>query len=269
MDSFLKNIGIDRGQNIIVHASFRSILNAFPGINAAVFLSSIQNIIGSDGSLIIPAFTYCFQKTMIDNDRFNRENSASKVGFISEYFRGMPMVIRTSSPTHSFSLWGNVSRYIHFSNSPESPLGNDSALSWLTSQPNSYIFMIGCNFSSMSFLHHLEIIYDVPWKDFFPWTYMNVIPVGISISGEQKLKEVPGCSKSFVNFEKYLLENELIFQYKVNNTSCYYLSIKKLIKDAEYFFKTRFLNLLCEKGSCKACDSRRDFYISSVKGKTK
>lgn len=269
MELSLNIIGINKGHHIILHASYHAILNAFPGIDACTFLSSIQSIIRSDGSLILPAFTYCFKKTKEEYDIFHREKSLSKVGYLSECFRTMPDVIRTSSPTHSFALWGDINKDLKFSNSPESPLGKDSVLNWLASQPDSFILMIGCDFSSMSFIHYLEILYDVPWKDFFPWTYMNVIPVGISISGEQKLKEVPGCSKSFVNFEKYLLENELIFKYKVNNTSCYYLSIKKLIKDAEYFFKTRFLNLLCEKGSCKACDSRRDFYISSVKGKTK
>jgi hypothetical protein len=118
----------------------------------------------------------------------------------------------------------------------------------------------------MSFIHYLEIIYDVPWKDFFPWDYMNVIPVGESTDGEHNLKEVPGCSKAFGSFEKYLHEKKLIYKQKVNGTLYYYLSIEKLLNDAGYFFSNNYLELLCSKGSCPACDSRREFYFSSIKG---
>jgi len=262
----LKNIGINKGHHIILHASYRAIQNAFPGIDAGKFLSSIQNIISPEGSLILPTFTYCFKRRKEVYEIFNHKKSPSKVGYLSEYFRNMPDVVRTSSPTHSFAMWGEISKYLSSDNSPESPLGRESIFDWLSERDNSYILLFGCDFTSMSFIHYLEIIYDVPWKDFFPWNYMKVIPVGESTDGEHNLKEVPGCSKAFVSFEKYLHEKKLIYKQEVNGTLYYYLSIEKLLNDAGYFFSNNYLELLCSKGSCPACDSRREFYFSSIKG---
>jgi aminoglycoside 3-N-acetyltransferase len=172
--------------------------SAFPKITPGEIIDTIKDLIRPSGSAIFPAFTYCFKKSSGDYEMFDRENSRSKVGLLSETFRLSKGVIRTSSPTHSFALWGRIKEDIDVNNSPDSLLGKVSMLEWLTNNPDSYALMLGTNFSALTYGHYLEVEAKVPWYNFSPWDYMGVLPIGISVKGEQKLKDIPGCAKSLL-----------------------------------------------------------------------
>lgn len=258
---YLKNLGIRNNQHLIVHSSFKKILSDFYPIQPAEVISNLKEIITENGSIIFPTFTYCFKKSSGDYEVFDRLNSKSKVGLLSEIFRKNEGVIRTSSPTHSFALWGKVKSEIGEANSPESPLGDESVLDWLTKQSNSFVLMLGTDFSSLTFGHYLEIKAKVPWFDFSPWDYMNVLPIGVSIDGEQKLKEIPGCAKAFVNFEKYLLEKELIRKNEYKSLSSYFLDIRTLFNEGIKYFSNHYEKLLCPASTCSACNSRRERFL--------
>ena len=136
-------------------------------------------------------------------------------------------------------------------------LEKDSVLEWLTNDPNSYVLMLGTDFSSLTYGHYLEIIAKVPWYDYSPWNYLSVLPIGVSVKGEQKLKEIPGCSKSFVNFEKYLLGKDLIKKNECERLSSYFISVKILYDEGMKFFSKHYDKILCPENTCPACDSRR------------
>jgi len=258
---YTESTGLKALNNIIIHASLKKIKTAFPQITPDEIINVLKKIITPLGSVIFPVFTYCFKKSAGDYEIFNRENSKSKVGLLSETFRLSDNVIRTSSPTHSFGLWGRIKNEIDAANSPESPLGEGSVLEWLTTNSNSYVLMLGTDFSSLTFGHFLEIEAKVPWYNFSPWDYMNVLPIGVSVDGEQKLKEIPGCAKSFVNFEKYLVENNLIKKYEYRGINSYLISIKQLYDEGVKFFSEQYNKLLCPPNRCKACDSRRRKFL--------
>ena len=215
----------------------------------------------NSGSIIFPTFTYCFKRSTGDYEIFDRNNSKSKVGLLSENFRLSDGVLRTSSPTHSFALWAEVTKEIDAHNSPKSPLGEGSILEWLTNKSDSYVLMLGTDFSSLTYGHYLEIEAKVPWFDFSAWDHMNVLPIGISIEGEQNLKEIPGCAKSFVNFESYLLKKKLINKYEYEGLSAYFISINLLLSEGMKFFSKNYNKLLCPPNTCKACDSRRKKFL--------
>jgi len=247
--------------NIIIHAGFKKLLDSFNGISPQNISESLIQLVTPNGSIIFPLFTYCYKKSTGDYEIFNRENSKSKVGLLSETFRLSDGVIRTSSPTHSFGLWGKITNDIVATNSPESPLGEGSVLEWLTSNPNSYVLMLGTDFSSLTYGHYIEIQAKVPWFDFSPWDYLNVLPIGVSTNGEHRLKEIPGCAKSFCNFEKHLLVNNLIKKYEYEGLNSYLINIKQLYDEGLKFFSEQYNKLLCPPSTCKACDSRRRKYL--------
>lgn len=255
----LDNIGLSRYHNILLHCGYKAIRNSFPGSNASTVISNLKNVIDPrDGSIIMPAFTYCFKKADGSHEVFDRKNSKSKVGYISEEFRKSRDVIRTSSPTHSFSLWGKVTKDITPGNNPESPLGAGSIMEWLSKTKNSYMLMLGTDFTAFTMGHYLEIIANVPWYDYSPWEYMGVKKIGVSNNGEIEFKEVPGCAKPFVEFENYLLENNFIMPFVYGNLRMLYISVETLLKYGKKYFSNSYKNLLCIKGNCKACDSRRE-----------
>jgi aminoglycoside N3'-acetyltransferase len=245
----------------MVHASFRNIYSVFQGITADNIIHSIKSIIDpKKGSVILPAFTYCFRKTDKSNEIFDRVNSPSKVGYISEVFRNSTDIIRTSSPTHSFSIWGSITENISMNNNPESPLGKNSVLEWMSEKDKTYVLMLGTDFTALTFGHYLEIITKVPWYNFSPWDYMKVESIGESNEDTIKLIEVPGCAKSFITFEKYLIENKVLKPQYFNKLRILYIKIDELIKAGKEFFRNNYSMLLCDKGTCKACDSRRQYF---------
>jgi len=229
-----------------------------------------MNQIGGHGSLIMPAFTYNLRRENHPDTPFDRLNSPSRVGAVSETFRNMPGVIRTSGATHSFCLWGKAAAVIGIKNAPESPLGRGSTLEWLDSQDNGYVTMVGVNFTAFSFGHYLEQLAPVPWHDFSPWKHLQVQPLGISTAGEQKLRELPGCSQSFIRFEQFLIEEGLIKPHRERSLCAYHIPVRTLLETGLLFFRNRPQDLLCEPDSCHACDERWEFYLTSLKtGQTK
>lgn len=258
---YLNNLGLSNNNNVIVHAGYKRILLAYSKISPSSIIKALKDTVIPNGSFIFPTFTYCFKKSSGEYEAFDRLNSKSKVGLLSETFRLSEGVIRTSSPTHSFALWGNVTNYFDKYHSTESPLGKGSVLDWLTHQPDSFVLMLGTDFSSLTYGHYLEIAAKVPWYDFSPWEYMNVLPIGVSIEGEQHLKEIPGCAKSFVNFELYLLKNNLIHRYDYEGLTAYFISVKLLFDEGMKFFSSHYEKLLCAAGTCPACDSRRKKFL--------
>lgn len=262
MRDFFSKLGISKNQNIIVHSSLKKIISAFPKDTPSNLIKTIQDIIGDKSSLIMPAFTYCFKSRDDFHEIFDRINTPSKVGAIAEVFRTSENVIRTSSPTHSFSLWGKISSEIIYDNSPDSPLGKGSVLDWLANNDNSFVSMLGTRFVSLSFCHYLEIKAKVPWYDCFPWGYLGKEKIGVSITGEQSLIEVPGCSKAFINFETYLNEKQIITPILKHGLMCYFIPINSLLDNGLLFFKSYPEKLLCTKGRCPACDFRRNEFLN-------
>lgn len=258
---YLKNLGIKPGSNLLIHIGFKKLKAAFPGIIIESVINSLEKLVTETGSIIVPSFTYCFKKISGDYEIFDRETSPSKVGAFSEAFRRSKDVIRTSSATHSFLLWGQVKKYFDFTNSPISPLGKVSVLEWIANINNSFILTLGTDFSSMTFCHYLEIITPVPWANYAPWDFMNVVNIGVSVSGEQHLIEIPGCSKSFINFEKYLIQNGKINPSRYGVLKSYLIPVSLLMDEGIKFFKTHWELLLCKKGSCSFCDARRKRYL--------
>ena len=262
---YFNRLGIRAGQHLILHAAYRQIRGAFPGYRIEFFLQMLMNQVGDDGSLIMPSFTYNFRRKGYPDMRFDRDKSPSHVGAVSETFRSMPGVIRTSGPTHSFCLWGRAAAEISAENSPASPLGAGSALEWLAGQSLGFVTMIGVNFTAFSFGHYLENAAPVPWHDVSPWEHLKVEPVGLHIGSEQHLVELPGCSQSFVRFEKYLLDHGYIKPVKEGALRAYHIPVGVLLEQGIPFYRDQPQELLCEPGACPACDERWTFFLKSLK----
>lgn len=258
----LVSFQLHKGSHVIVHSSFSKIKNTLNNVTAQNVIDDLKKNITAQGSLIMPSFTYCWKKKDGSHNKFDRINSPSLVSYLSEEFRKSKGVVRTNSPTHSFSVWGKASIYFDEKNSPVSPLGKGSILEWLTLTPNSFILMLGTDFRANTYCHYLEIKAKVPWYNFSPWGHMGVENVGVSVKGEQNLTEVPGCSGGFINFENYLLENNIIKKNIYKNLQVFLIPIESIYKHGLIFFSNSYDKLLCEKDICKACDSRREVFLN-------
>ncbi|MBX2977190.1 MAG: AAC(3) family N-acetyltransferase [Ignavibacteriaceae bacterium] len=255
LEKFFREIGLTKGVHVIIHASFKKIHSVWRVNTPKEFLSALMNFIGENGSIMIPAFTYNFKKKDGTHPFFDKMNSISQTGILSQEFGKMPGVIRTSSQTHSFYLWGACQEISEFNN-PKSPLGAHSPLEWLLKNDGTAL-LVGTDFTSFSFIHYLEIYFNLPWVNEFCWDENNVLPVGVTEDYETPLVEVPGCSKGFNNITNYLLNNRLIAITKYNGLDYHSIRLREFLQLTEGFFKNNFQNLLCNDTSCKCCQSRR------------
>jgi hypothetical protein len=101
----------------------------------------------------------------------------------------------------------------------------------------------------------------VPWADYSPWDYINVLKKGVSTKGEKDLVELPGCAKSFVNFEQYLLDSNFLKPVSQNELSSYLIDMKFLYEIGIKYFRNNYDKLLCPKGTCRPCDARRSQFL--------
>ena len=104
-----KRIGLQRGDVIIVHNSLLSF--GIPSDIGLTELSSkiyscFRNIIGDEGTLVVPTFNFDFCKGIT----FDRQNTPSKLmGVFSEYIRTLPDSMRSPHPMQSVSAIGPLS----------------------------------------------------------------------------------------------------------------------------------------------------------------
>ncbi len=103
IDAFYQ-LGIKRGDILCVHTELFKF--GIPLLSRNEFLQTILNcffeVIGQEGTLIMPTFTYSFCK----NEVYDKINSKTKMGALNEYFRKQTGVKRTNDPIFSFAIKG-------------------------------------------------------------------------------------------------------------------------------------------------------------------
>lgn len=151
LKSDFKNIGICSGDVLVVHSSMKSM--GFVEGGASCVISALIDVLGENGTLIFPTFTY---RTSYIDSFYSNLDTPSCVGLISETFRKTEGVIRTNHPTHSVALRGKeVNTLIKNELLNDTPMGIYSPYRRLA-DVGAKILMLGCTLSSNSFMHALE-----------------------------------------------------------------------------------------------------------------
>lgn len=148
----LKNLGIQKGDNLLVHASFKSLGKVDGGPETVI--SSLIESIGGNGTLLMPALSY---ETVTKNQPvFNVNKTPSCVGALTEYFRQRKGTLRSLHPTHSISSYGKKAKFFIDGHKRDStPVGPNSPLSKLKYE-NGKIIFIGCGLRPNTSMHGIE-----------------------------------------------------------------------------------------------------------------
>lgn len=108
----LECVGVGRGDYICVHTELFNL--GLPLVKKEQFLqillSGFREVLGADGTLIMPTFTYDF----CNGRDFDKRHNKSTMGVLTEFFRKQEGVIRTDDPIYSFALEGrDVGEFLH------------------------------------------------------------------------------------------------------------------------------------------------------------
>jgi len=95
------DLGIKGGDTLLIHTSLKSFGKLENG--AETVIQGIEDVLGKDGTLIVP--TLC-QEDFLNSYKTWHLDKKSDVGYLTEYFRKLPSVLRSDHATHSVAARG-------------------------------------------------------------------------------------------------------------------------------------------------------------------
>ncbi len=155
----LIKLGIQKGDIICSHSEIYSF--GIPLLPIKEFLSTLLEclfeVIGKEGTLIMPTFTYSFCK----NEIYDKLNSKCTVGALNEFFRKQEGVKRTNDPIFSFAIKGAKEKL--FLKNAISCFGENSVFDELTKH-NGKIILFGGKHLGLTYIHHIEEAAKVSYR---------------------------------------------------------------------------------------------------------
>jgi aminoglycoside 3-N-acetyltransferase len=146
----LGELGVQRGDIILVHSSFKSLGQVPGGIETVV--QGLLRAIGEAGTLLMPALSWSLRPPEVFDPRLTPVN----VGAVPEYFRTRPGTLRSIHPTHSVCAVGSRAHALldeHILDS--TPCGPHSPFNRI-SECGGKIIMLGCGLRPNTAMHALE-----------------------------------------------------------------------------------------------------------------
>jgi len=157
----LKGLKIQEGDTVFMHSD-AIVVDQFPNIENEnglhCFIDTIEEYLGTTGTLILPTFTYSFTKGEI----YDIDRSPSNVGMITELFRQRSGVLRSPDPIFSVAASGK-NRELFSKCDPYESFGPESVFN-LLHDVNGWILGMGCSINSVTYTHYVEKCCQVDYR---------------------------------------------------------------------------------------------------------
>ena len=165
ISSALENLHFKNGDIIFLHSNiaFFGTIEKYQSKHDILeaILGAIFDVIGTNGTLVVPTFTYSFGSTQKEKI-FNVLSSQSKMGMFSEYIRTKTASVRSHDPMFSVSAIGKHAKYFTQDVADEC-FGNDSF--WQRfHQANGKICNMNYGLVS-TFIHYIEKSLKVDYRN--------------------------------------------------------------------------------------------------------
>lgn len=155
-------VGVAPGDHLIVHSSLEAL--GWPEDGVGMYLDSLQAILGPEGTIAVPTFTFSFCRDQVYD---GAATPSTDMGVFSELVRQHPDARRTRHPIQSMALLGRHAGTLAALDSP-SAYGPGSAWACLP-ELGFKLLLLGASAHWASFIHHCEERAAVPyraWKTF-------------------------------------------------------------------------------------------------------
>ena len=172
IEKIFKKCGVSQGDNLFLHCD-AIVTASIEGIDftqkANTLFDGIIEVLGPDGTLILPTFTY----SATNGEVYNVQKTTSKVGLLTEHFRNRIGVKRSCNPIFSVAAFGKNAEKYALSSFVDC-FGDATCFDLLLKQ-NSWIFTLGCSFDRITFIHYVDQIAGVNHRFFktFPAKVIN------------------------------------------------------------------------------------------------
>lgn len=222
----LINLGLEKDDTVLMHCSYKALGE---NISAKEIFDSILEVIGENGTLIMPAFSY--NTVTYDNPVFDRKNTPSCVGFLPEYFRTeVEGVKRSMHATHSCCVIGKNTEYLIKNHELDiTPVGENSPITKIP-KLNGKILILGSHPDHSTTLHGVEEMGSAPYIFDLSKTIDYTLKDGETVINNKSFRH--SFHREDCDYEqKYsriidILESKDYSFGKVLNADCYLFSAK-------------------------------------------
>jgi aminoglycoside 3-N-acetyltransferase len=152
-----KKCGVESGDVLLVHTSLSRTLNNYD-TTPQVVLESFLDILGPEGTLLLPLFNFEFTKGV----PFDFHNTPSHMGALTEAGRLHPEAVRSGHPIYSFAVIGAQADLFDVDN--YSAYGENSPFAILRELDGKIGVIDLDDQNSMTFYHHIEEMHDVDYR---------------------------------------------------------------------------------------------------------
>lgn len=164
----LAALGVEPGDLLFVHASYKSIGNVEGGAGAVV--DALKAAIGDQGTLLMPSFNLISPRES-RADNWDISTTPATTGWLTEFFRQLDDTTRSDHYSHSVSACGRGAaeilsdhRSIEGMRSPWDiqpwgrTFGEQSPMQKAMTSPRGKLLMLGAPMSSSTYCHVAEVI---------------------------------------------------------------------------------------------------------------
>lgn len=157
----LRKCGIFSGDTILVHSDLFLLgpINCDKDKILSTYFEAIFNVIGNNGTLVVPAYFYEYAR---HNKNYDIKNSpvSDELGVFSKYVASLENVYRSTNPVSALAAIGKKASLICESITG-SAYGVDSPWDQLL-KCNTKMIFIGVDLRAMTFIHYVEHMVGVP-----------------------------------------------------------------------------------------------------------
>lgn len=147
----LAALGVEKGDVLLVHSSFRSLGG---GVTGEEVIEGLKEALGERGTLVFPALSW--KNVNRENPAFDVRETSSCIGYLPELFRNYPGAVRSLHPTHSCAALGEkaveITKLHHLD---RTPVGENSPFRKIRDN-NGKILFIGCSSRPNTSMHGVE-----------------------------------------------------------------------------------------------------------------
>jgi len=246
----LRRLGVRENDALVVHSSLRSLGKVQSGANAVI--AALLDVIGANGLLVFPTFTYWTQV-------FDPTIDPCLTGIIPETARVWPGAVRSWHPTHSVAAIGAGAQELCAGHHLVGGNALGSPLDKLAARDGS-ILLLGVGHNSNSTIHVGEAHAGVPYLDvpFRADSFSSATIITRDGPLEVPLKFPSGCSKAFGAIEKVLRERGQVRDGMIGDSLAQWVKAQAVIQATVDILRADAGGLLCTDPDCYRCTQSRE-----------
>lgn len=241
------NFGIENGDNLIIHSSYRAIGKVAKG--PLTVIEALLEVIGSSGNLMLPTFNY---GNPGQENFFDPAETPCLTGIISELGRKHPKAIRSLHPSHSVAVIGPDGEELIADHLKVRAIGINSPIDRLAKK-NGKVILLGVGHIANSTIHIAEEYAGIPKGHFWgePLTFKIRMPNGKII--EHSTDTSSSCSLAFGCAELPLRRAGKINDYKIGICPVQIMSGQSIIEVITELLTDEPGIMKCNDYACKCC----------------